>query len=78
MSMSSSSAGGPVCNDGRPNGVNNSGLGLGGGMTTCSTAAARAPLQTRAATGAWSLQSADSVQTLCSLAQAHSVKVTMS
>ena len=40
MSMSSSSAGGPVCNDGRPNGVNNSGLGLGGGMTTCSTAAA--------------------------------------
>ena len=28
--------------------------------------------------GAWTLQSADSVQTLCSLAQAHSVKVTMS
>ena len=40
MSMSSSSAGGPVCNDGRPNGVNNTALGLGGGMTTCSTAAA--------------------------------------
>ena len=40
MSMSSSSAGGPVCNDGRPNGVNNTGLGLSGGMTTCSTAAA--------------------------------------